>query len=425
MKSIVSTIKSAHKKAAALFLAALIAVFAPAFACANVAPGAARNAVTITCCGMQFSYYDDIVPAVNHVVAEEFFRNKVNAAPETKAEYVAALTEAGYSRKKAMLAAYPALGGFFDKINAAVSRKAEDSSIKFLAEDKPRFSISREKPGRTADEKDFYNKLFLLWQHNLSGRITLDVKAVAPSVTAAENQKRILLRSEFFTDYSSSGANRSSNIELAMRALNGTRLKCGGQFSFNAAVGPRTEKRGYKQAKIIVGGKYVDGIGGGVCQVSTTLYNAALEAGLCIDEASGHTLASSYIQPSFDATVNSGTVDLKFTNCTEGEIFISAVCDGKKAVIKIFGTENPYEIRRRYVITRRGSVPEDEIILDTEGRYFTDESESGELVRIKNGLAGFESEGYLDYYQNGKKVFSRRIRRDKYASIRGILAKKP
>ena len=104
---------------------------------------------------------------------------------------------------------------------------------------------------------------------------------------------------------------------------------------------------------------------------------------------------------------------------------ISAYCAENRAVVRFYGLENGYEIRRRSVVTARGAVPEDEIIEDAEGKYFPPDSESGELVRIKGGIAGLDSEGYLDFYRNGKKVFSRRIRRDKYAPVRGILAKKP
>ena len=110
-----------------------------------------------------------------------------------------------------------------------------------------------------------------------------------------------------------------------------------GEFSFNYTIGERTERRGYKKAKIIVGGEFVDGVGGGVCQVSTTLYNAVLLAGLKVVECHPHSLPVSYVEPSFDAMVNSGWADLKFINDTHNPVIIRARADGAKLTIQIFG----------------------------------------------------------------------------------------
>ena len=116
--------------------------------------------------------------------------------------------------------------------------------------------------------------------------------------------KKIVLRAEFSTNYSSSTDARKFNVALASKTLDNTLVDINGEFSFNYTVGERTERRGYKKAKIIVGGEFVDGVGGGVCQVSTTLYNAVLLAGLKIIECHPHSLPVSYVAPSFDAMVN-------------------------------------------------------------------------------------------------------------------------
>ena len=410
----------------AFFIAVIIAAapFFPATVYAE-AVTAERNTLIVTCSGKRFVYTDEITPPPNHLVAGEFFEHRVNHSPEDKAAYTAALTRAGYGKKKALLIAYPGLEAFFAQIAAYAYREPVNGELKFYPGKNPRFEISSARSGVKADEKSFYAQVYALWQNSVSGELVMPLVRIPPAVTEKDCERLTCLRGEFSTDYSRSGSGRKHNIELAMRALDGVRIKNGEKFSFNAAVGPRTAQRGYEQAKIIVGGKYVDGVGGGVCQVSTTLYNAALYAGMYIEEAHGHSLAPSYVEPSFDAAVNSGSMDLKFTNSTGGDVFISAYCAENRAVVRFYGLENGYEIRRRSVVTARGAVPEDEIIEDAEGKYFPPDSESGELVRIKGGIAGLDSEGYLDFYRNGKKVFSRRIRRDKYAPVRGILAKKP
>ena len=104
-------------------------------------------------------------------------------------------------------------------------------------------------------------------------------------------------RASFYTSYPSSTAERKHNIILASKSIDNTFIDVGGEFSFNLVVGDRTEKRGYKKSKIIINGDFADGIGGGVCQVSTTLYNAVLLAGLEIIEYHPHSLPVSYVAP--------------------------------------------------------------------------------------------------------------------------------
>ena len=133
-----------------------------------------------------------------------------------------------------------------------------------------------------------------------------------PQVTKQDLVNLTILRSEFTTYYPYSTPDRKLNIKLCASKINGTTLKSGEEFSFNNKVGKRTEENGFKLAKIIFNGSFIDGIGGGVCQVSTTLYNCALLSGLKITEHHSHSLAVSYIEPSFDAMVSGDYADLNF-----------------------------------------------------------------------------------------------------------------
>lgn len=128
--------------------------------------------------------------------------------------------------------------------------------------------------------------------------------------------------SSYTSTFNPDSANRSTNIILSADAINGTVLKPGDEFSFNRAVGPRTADRGYKSAQIISGGKYVNGIGGGICQVSGTLFNAAVLAGMEITERRNHGLKIGYLPDGRDATVSWGTIDLRFRNTADAEIII-------------------------------------------------------------------------------------------------------
>ena len=119
--------------------------------------------------------------------------------------------------------------------------------------------------------------------------------------------------SSYTTYYNAEDRGRCENIAIAAELIDGATVQPYGEFSFNKTVGRRTQEAGFRQAKIIVNGEYVLGVGGGVCQVSTTLYNAALKSGLEVIEYHPHSLRVSYVQPSRDAMVSS-ECDLQLYN---------------------------------------------------------------------------------------------------------------
>ena len=227
------------------------------------------------------------------------------------------------------------------------------------------------------------------------------------------------VRSDFSTGYSSSTNERKSNIARAVKSLNNTFVDVGAEFSFNRTVGPRTEKRGYQSAKIIVGGKFVDGVGGGVCQVSTTLYNAVLLAGLKVIEYHPHSLPVAYIEPSFDAMVNSGSADLKFINNTHNPLIILATADGERVRVKILGEPMQEKYLRQSAITEYISPPENEIIFDDNGEH--PDLYLGQTKTLTFAKQGYYSEGYLIKTVGGVVVQSKKIRKDKYNAVRGVI----
>lgn len=131
------------------------------------------------------------------------------------------------------------------------------------------------------------------------------------------------------------GKNRVSNIKLACSAVTDTVLSPGDEFSFNNIVGKRSKERGYKDAPIIFHGEKSYGVGGGICQVSSTLYMAAINAGLKITEHHNHSESVSYAPDKKDATVVYGEKDLKFINNTENDIHIFAWVDENKVWVKL------------------------------------------------------------------------------------------
>ena len=230
--------------------------------------------------------------------------------------------------------------------------------------------------------------------------------------------ENLVLRASFCTYYDKSSVERKHNIALASNSLNKTFVDVNGEFSFNYTVGERTKKRGYKQAKIIVGGEFVDGVGGGVCQVSTTLYNAVLLAGLNVIEQHPHSLPVSYVAPSFDAMVNSAWADLKFVNNTHNPIIVKAFADGEKLLIEIWGERMQEKYVRESVITKTLPALPDKEVYDDEGDF--PELYEGEFKKVKWGSSGYLSEGYLTKIVGNKKV-KKKIRSDKYSPTRGLI----
>ena len=144
-------------------------------------------------------------------------------------------------------------------------------------------------------------------------------------------------------------SNRNANLKQACKAINGQLIRPGETFSYNATLGERTEKKGYKPAGAYSGGKTVQTVGGGICQVSSTLYYACLKADLEIVERTAHGYTVSYLPYGMDATVSWGTLDFKFRNNTDYPIRIEASVSGGQVHVKLIGTDTKdYYVKMTY-----------------------------------------------------------------------------
>lgn len=168
---------------------------------------------------------------------------------------------------------------------------------------------------------------------------TIPLKVLYPNVTTNMIGSEAFpdLLSSFSTKYSVRATARTTNLKLAASKINGTVLMPGETFSYNKVVGARTIAAGYKEAPIYVSGEVVDGLGGGICQITSTLYNAVVYANLDIVERTNHQFVPSYVTASRDATVVYGSLDFKFKNNRNYPIKINCSVSGGIANFQIFG----------------------------------------------------------------------------------------
>ena len=173
--------------------------------------------------------------------------------------------------------------------------------------------------------------------------MTLTVETEVPKVTAAQ-LKEMLFRDRlgtFSSNFATSTAARASNVILTAQRINGYILMPGDVFSYDKTIGRRTVANGFREAGVYVGNKVESGIGGGICQTSSTLYSAALYANLEIVSRTSHSLPVSYVPAGMDATIAEGYIDLKIRNNTEYPVKIEAIVNGRKITCSILGVSVP------------------------------------------------------------------------------------
>lgn len=168
---------------------------------------------------------------------------------------------------------------------------------------------------------------------------SVPLKVIYPNVTTNMIGTEAFpdLLSNFSTNYAASNRNRTTNLILAANKINGTVLMPGETFSYNKVVGARTIAAGYKEAPIYVQGRVEDGLGGGICQITSTLYNAVVYANLEVTQRTNHQFVPSYVTASRDATVVYGAIDFQFKNNREYPIKLVCSVSGGVANFKIFG----------------------------------------------------------------------------------------
>jgi vancomycin resistance protein YoaR len=194
--------------------------------------------------------------------------------------------------------------------------------------------------------------------------VTVPVEFTEPEVTHSKLQalgiRTVVASAE--TTFDPSNFNRTENLRIGAKALDGAVLAPGEMFSFNKRVGPRAEHLGYKEAPVVIDGELVPDIGGGICQVSTTLYHAVLKAGLQVNARSPHSIPSTYVPLGLDAAVVYDYTDFRFTNNTEQYLYISAWLDADTMHVMLLGLHPAPKTRLVSNIEEVLPIPKQEIL---------------------------------------------------------------
>lgn len=222
--------------------------------------------------------------------------------------------------------------------------------------------------------------------------------------------------STFKTRYDASDKDRTTNLILACKKLDGKVIMPGETFSYNATLGPRSTATGYKNAKVYENGEVVDGIGGGICQISSTLYNAALMADMEIVERRNHQFVTSYVGAGRDATVVYGLTDFKFKNTRKYPIKLKASSVSGIATISIFGIK---EEEREYTYTFKTNTIS---TIPFTTKYVEDASlQPGQEVVKQKGANGLVTQTYMTKMKNGKVISSQLLSKDTYSAMQKII----
>lgn len=271
------------------------------------------------------------------------------------------------------------------------------------------FSVSNDRTGLSVDEskllQDVKSKVS---QSAENVEVDVPVKETSASGTHDALAKVNTKIASFSTPIRINNADRTTNLSVACSILNGTVVMPGDTFSMNKTLGPRTEAKGYKNAPIFVNGKDADGLAGGICQVTTTVYNAALLANLPIVERHQHDLFVSYIEPGKDATISGDALDMKFKNDYNSPIYITASV-GNNSVMVNFYSANERPNQRVEITTDIYQH------VSASVQYVNDSSLSKgtQVVEQDGGTDGLKVRAYRKVY-NGNSLVSTKMLSDDY-----------
>lgn len=304
---------------------------------------------------------------------------------------------------------------FEEKVKSTVNIEPQDAQLKMSGGSK---TITPEVVGYKINEEELHNKLV----ENINGDpneevdLVFELEESKAKVTTEDLEKITGIMSSYSSNYRNSGDGRVKNMQIAIETVNGTLLMPGEEFSYNELIGDTTPDKGYEKANTYVGNEIVPDYGGGICQVSTTLYRAVMRSNLRSTERRNHSLTVSYSEPGLDATVAYGFIDYKFKNTYDFPVYIEGYIGGGTVGFNIYG--NPESLGgRTYEL-----VNEIHETYKPEVEYIDDPTlEVGKEVVQSNGMPGYKASSYQVTYENGKEIDREFIATDVYLTTNTVI----
>ncbi|MEF9960858.1 MAG: VanW family protein [Niameybacter sp.] len=282
------------------------------------------------------------------------------------------------------------------------------------------FEVSDPVDGYKADLEYAITQIQALVAKNEDGLIQLPLLTLKPEYTADMLKDYNVPLASFYTTFSANNPDRNANIALAAKNIN-TTLQPGEKFMFSKQLEPITTSTGYKNAKVITGSEFVDGIGGGICQVSSTLYNAVIRTDIDIYMRRNHSLPVSYTPLGLDATYATDSVDFQFINNSEYPLYIESYIEDNKVVVNLYGHKDfkpDYTAQFESELIETIEVP--------EPLYKEDPTlPIGQEIIQAYGKVGHKVVLYKHYYKDGVLVKKEKINTSTYKPQPTIIRRGP
>lgn len=296
------------------------------------------------------------------------------------------------------------------EVSEQFNQEAQNSSMKRA---NGKFVIEKEVQGRKMDLEGTMINVDRVVESMQGGRAAIIADVTEPEITYEDNQHVTDLIGSYSTKYTAYDKNRNTNLVVGCQYLNGTLIAPGQVFSASEGLGEQTYKRGYRDAGVYVNGKVEEGMGGGVCQITSTLYNAAIYAELEIVERHPHSMTVGYVPLGRDAAIAGNYKDLKIKNNTEYPIYLETYASNGVLEVKLYGHEI-HEAGRKveFETVYEATIPKpDEIVKEDP------EKVEGEREVTHTGRTGSKVSVYKKVLQNGKQISKDRFSSSSYRAV--------
>ena len=330
---------------------------------------------------------------------------------------VAALREQPLDFATTCVVTADGVDAFVQQVAEAIDVPAKDAAVEKFDPETKTFTFTDEATGLAVDKEQLRQDIeTAVAEGTYATPIVPTMVETKPTVTKAQLQEQNTLLASFTTETTSS-TSRNTNIRLCAEAFNGYVVAPGEVFSLNTLTGPRTTDKGYKPAGAIQNGIMVQEPGGGVCQVSTTLFNAIVRAGMEIVERHGHSWPSDYVEIGMDAAIDYPAKDFQFKNVSDAPIYLVSTFEDRQLTVEVYGkpvVEEGVTIDLRSTTDSTIRRGEDTMVYDPSLAPGTTET-------VRRGRDGKKSTTYIQYIKDGEVIEEKVLFTTTYPAIRAII----